>query len=124
MGRFTFLLLLAIAAAVNPGLRSRLEPHLRFATDPLYEWQAERKIREVVGALEDEAASNRPLPTATELRAFLQRRYAGEDAGDDPWGTPYYLSGRKASLRVGSAGRDRKRGTTDDIVSAPFHPAR
>lgn len=120
MGRLTLLLVLSIAAAVNPRVRDRLAPHAERALAPVHEWSARYRAGEISRALQADAARGLPLPSERGLESFLARRYPGSLPTLDPWGTPFFLRRDRWEARVGSAGRDRVPGTRDDILSAPF----
>lgn len=118
MTRLLFVLLAVLVAVVlNPSLRKRAEPHLAFALDPLYEWQVKDRVAEMARGLQSDLASGRALPAERDFAAYLSGRYPGEDAHLDPWGTPYFLKRVRNVVQIGSAGRDRARGTEDDILS-------
>ncbi|HEX5521044.1 MAG TPA: type II secretion system protein GspG [Longimicrobiaceae bacterium] len=121
---FLFLLVVLIAVLVNPTMRSKAEPHLAFALDPLYEWMARSKLGDIASHVEAQVASGRGVPDPKGFGTFLEQRYLRDDAPFDPWGTPYYLKVERGTVRAASAGRDRRRGTPDDIVSRPVatHP--
>ena len=118
MTRLLFVLLAVLVAVVlNPTLRKRVEPHLAFALDPLYEWQVKDRVAEMARGLQSDLAAGRPLPTEREFEAYLTGRYPGDDAHLDPWGTPYYLKRVRNVVQIGSAGPDRERGSEDDVLS-------
>jgi hypothetical protein len=117
---FLFLLVVLIAVLVNPTMRSKAEPHLAFALDPLYEWMARSKLGDIASHVEAQVASGRGVPDPKGFGTFLEQRYLRDDAPFDPWGTPYYLKVERGTVRAASAGRDRKRGTTDDLYSRPI----
>lgn len=116
MGRL-LLLVAALAAAANPSVRARLAPHVEPFLDPVHEWSARYRVGEISRVLAAETARGNPLPGDAELRRFLEVRYPGTLPPLDPWGSPYYLRRDRWDSRVGSAGRDRRPGTRDDILS-------
>ncbi|HEX2095610.1 MAG TPA: hypothetical protein VHG28_24650 [Longimicrobiaceae bacterium] len=122
MGRFLLVVLIAALALANPTVRSYLQPYLKFVFDPVYEWSARSRVQEIARIIEAERTAGRPLPTPRTFGGFLEERFPGGNGALDPWGVPYYLRRERGSLVVGSAGRDRKPGTEDDIL-APVGPA-
>jgi hypothetical protein len=126
--RLLLLLLVAVGVAVNPTLRSRLEPHvtprvrpyLQRLLDPVHEWSARSRVEEVARRLQTRAAHGSGLPSGAAFSDFMRSEYRGPDAALDPWGVPLYLHRDALGYRVGSAGRDRVPFTADDVVSAPL----
>lgn len=116
---FSLLLLVVGAVVLVPSLRTRAIPHVQPAIDPFYEWSARNRVKEIVTLLQRETTLGRPIPDSRDLPGFLARHDYKKDAGNDPWGTPFYIRSTRASYTVGSAGRDRSVNTTDDILSAP-----
>lgn len=116
---FSALLLVVGAVVLVPALRARAIPHVQPVIDPFYEWSARNRVKEIVGLLHQEATLGRPIPASRDLPVFLERHDYKKDAGNDPWGTPFYIRSTRTSYTVGSAGRDRSVNTTDDILSAP-----
>lgn len=117
MGRWLLLLLgIAFAVAINPVLRERAEPYLQPALDPLYEWSARSRLGDISGALQAERALNHALPDARGFGGFLRAHFRGEQGALDPWGVPYYLREHRGRVTVGSAGRDRRPFTGDDLA--------
>lgn len=122
MGRLTILLLLLlIAAVVNPTLRAQADPyarpHVERALSPFYEWQVRHRLGEITRALHESAARGMELPNSGELSRFLQSYYRDETANLDPWGMPFFVSRDGLGIRVVSAGRDGAIGTIDDMFS-------
>ncbi len=124
MGRFLLLILVAVLALASPVVRSRLQPYLRPALDPVYEWSARSKVRELARLIESDRTAGKPSPKPREFSAFIRRHYGDEGAGVDPWGVPFYLKRNRGTLVVASAGRDGTRGTADDIRETAVAPAR
>lgn len=125
MGRLPLLLLLLlIAAIVNPGLRARAEPyarpHVDRALSPFYEWSVRHRLGEISRALQERRARGFQHPNSGELSGFLQDFYRDPAAHMDPWGMPFYMSQDGQSVRVVSAGRDGVFGSLDDVHSAPI----
>jgi hypothetical protein len=116
MGRlFLLLLLLAVAAVINPTLRAQLRPHVQFALDPVYEWSVHSRLAEIRRAVDAERAAGRATPTAREFRGFLRQHYP--DSGElDPWGNPFYLRQTRRETVIGSGGRDGRAFTPDDLT--------
>lgn len=114
-----FLLLLAalLVVAISPPLRTRAEPHVRFALNPIYEWSTRNRVSELYKELESEKSLGRSLPTARNFIRFMEERDPGGGGIMDPWGNPYYLDVTRKTYRVGSNGQDGVQGTPDDIVS-------
>jgi hypothetical protein len=123
MRRALFLLLiLALAAAVNPDLRARVQPYVQPALDPVYEWSVRSRVAEISRSLAADLSGGRAVPDQRGFSAYLESSYPGVEAALDPWGTPYYLQKEIVGVRVVSAGRDRERGTEDDILSSLVAP--
>lgn len=119
VGKIIGLLLVAAAAVVivKP-LREQVSPHLAFAFDPFYEWSTRNRVSEISDMVKRMDQLGRPIPTAKELPDFIERESFQRNGSLDPWGTPYYLQRTRNGFRIGSAGKDRRRGSADDIVSA------
>lgn len=115
MGRVLLVLLIAAAALASPDVRGRLKPHVQPALDPVYEWSARSKVREIVRMIQTERAAGRAAPTPKTFTDFLEKQYPGAGALD-PWGSPFYLRKGRAETVVGSPGKDGARGTADDIL--------
>ncbi len=119
MSRIFWILVLLIGAVVfvKP-LRERASPHVEFALNPLYEWEAKNRVNSVYRVLERARAEGNPLPRPRDFQDFLTER-EGAGAALDPWGTPYFLVRERKNFRVSSAGADRLPNTADDIHSTP-----
>lgn len=123
MGRLTLLiLLLLIAAVVNPSLRAEAapyaKPHVDRALSPFYEWSVRHRLGEISRALQERRARGAEHPNTGELSQFLQSFYRDDTAHLDPWGMPFYITADGPTVRVSSAGRDGMIGTFDDVFSA------
>ena len=117
--RLVWILVLLIGAVVFvPALRERAVPHVEFALNPLYEWQAKNRVNAISRELVRARAEGTAFPRPREFQAFLAER-EGADAALDPWGEPYFLSRDRRSFRVSSAGPDRRSNSEDDIHSTP-----
>lgn len=123
MSRTFWILVLLLGAVVfvKP-LRERARPHVEFALNPLYEWEAKNRVNSIYRVLERARAEGNPLPRPKDFQDFLTER-EGAGAALDPWGTPYFLVPGRRSFRVSSAGADRLPNTADDIHSTPAVPA-
>lgn len=111
-------LVLAVAVVVLvPPVRQRVWPKLQPALNPIYEWNAKTEVNEIRGLVKRADAMGRTVPTGEGFSAFVNQEAMQQDAGTDPWGTPFYISISGNQFRVGSAGKDRQLGTTDDILS-------
>jgi hypothetical protein len=120
MSKLLGFLLLAIGAVVLvPSLRERAMPHVAPALDPFYSWSARNRVTEIVDLLHQEETLGRPIPAPREFAQFVDRRDVKKGASLDPWGTPFYLQVNRRTYVVGSAGKDRRPRTPDDIVSPP-----
>lgn len=122
MGRLTILLLLLlIAAVVNPTLRAQAapyaQPHVERALSPFYQWQVRHRLGEIARAIQESVARGMELPNSGELSRFLQSYYGDDTANLDPWGMPFFVSRDGLGIRVVSAGRDGAIGTIDDMFS-------
>lgn len=122
MGRIVFVLLV-FATVINPELRARVQPHVQWMLDPVFEWSARSRVHEISRALEAESSLGRPIPTSSTLPAFLRRHYKRDDATVDPWNVHFYLARDTWTVRVASAGRDQQPFTADDILSPPVEQA-
>ena len=122
MGRFVFVLLI-LALFANPDFRERARPAALWALEPVYGWMVQSRVDEIARALDAVRASGGELPDTRALPSFLAGYFAKEDAGLDPWSTPFFLSRDTWTLRVASAGPDREPFTEDDVLSAPLRVA-
>jgi hypothetical protein len=117
MGRIFWILVLALVAVVTiPPLRERARPQIEFVLNPIYRWEAKNRVNEIYRVLERERAQGGSIPRPREFNAFLAAR-DGAAAAMDPWRQPFFLVASRRTYYVGSAGPDRRAGTTDDIVS-------
>lgn len=116
MGRYLFGLAAAAALIATPQGRGWVVPRVQPALDVPYEWHTRQRVREIAQLLEARAGAGRPLPTPRDFPSFLNGHYYKESAHLDSWGTPLFLKRERRQLSVGSAGRDRERGTEDDIL--------
>lgn len=113
---------LVIAAAVVllvPPVRERVWPKLQPAFDPLYEWNAKNEVNGLRDVVKRADATGRTIPTDERFSAFVNSEAMEQNASNDSWGTPFYITVSGNTFQVGSAGRDRQPGTADDILSAP-----
>lgn len=122
MGRLPILLLLlCIAAVINPAVRAQAEPyakpHVDRALSPFYEWSVRHRLGEIGRALQAKAARGEGLPTTAGFELFLQSYYRDGKAHLDPWGAPFYLRAERGAVRAVSAGRDNIPDTADDVFS-------
>jgi hypothetical protein len=118
MSRIFWLIVALIAAVVLvPPLRERAKPHLQPVLDPMYEWNARNRVKEIHQLVKRADVMGRQMPTRNDFAQFVEMEDMKENASIDPWGTPYYLVPSRTGFRVGSAGRDRQVGTADDILS-------
>jgi hypothetical protein len=119
MSRIILLILCLVAAVVMvPALRERARPHIQPALDPIYEWNARNRVKEIANLVKRADATGR-LPEKDALfPQFVESEDTRMNASIDPWGSQYYMLTSRTGFRVGSPGRDRTRNTTDDILSA------
>lgn len=118
MGRLLLILVVVLlAVAINPTLRGRAQPYVQPALNPVYEWSARSRVKEIARMLEADRTGGRDLPAAAEIPDYLRRRFSTADGHLDPWGTAYYLRPGRREATVGSAGRDRTPGTADDLTA-------
>ncbi len=113
---FVVLLIFAAAALIHPPLGAWVRPHAETALRPAYRQYASWRLQEISRHLENQLESGRPLPGRSSFTPYLERALLSESAARDPWKTPYYLKPEPFSVRVGSAGPDRKVGTDDDLL--------
>jgi hypothetical protein len=111
------LLLLVLAVLLVPPIRHRATPYMQPALDPVYEYAARNRVKTLVNLVREEETLGRPLPLPKDFTRFVDQRDFQRDPGTDPWGQPYYLKVTRRAYYVGSPGRDKVVGTTDDIVS-------
>lgn len=109
--------LIAAVVLVKP-LRDRVAGHLEPAMNPVYEWNTRNRVHDLQRLLAREISVTGKMPRPREFHRFVAQR-EGDEAALDSWGQPYYLTLARRTYQVGSSGRDRVRGTSDDIVSAP-----
>lgn len=120
MGRVLLALVIGVALLATPQVRAWLAPRAQPLFDPVYEWSANSEVKEIARRIEIRRSTGKPLPTTRTWARFLETEISGDDPTLDPWGTPYYLRRERGALVVGSAGRDRRAGTEDDVtVSVP-----
>jgi hypothetical protein len=125
MSKVFWLVVLVIAVAVLvPPVRERVKPYLQPAIDPVYESNARTRVKEITRLLKRVEASGRQVPSPRDFARFVESEDMRQNASLDPWGTPYYLVATRRDYRVGSAGRDRRQGTADDILADPEPYAR
>jgi hypothetical protein len=119
ISRILWGLVIALAVVVMvPQLRARARPQIEYVLNPVYRWEARNRVHDVQRVLVRERSQGATLPRPRDFPQFLAAR-EGQRAALDPWNEPYYLVTTRRSFRVGSAGPDRVRNTTDDIVSEP-----
>jgi hypothetical protein len=122
MSRILGILVLVLAAVLLlPTLRERARPQIEWALTPVYRWEAKNRVNELHRVLTRERATGGQLPQPRQFQQFIVRT-EGAPASLDPWGEPYYLETTRTTIRVGSAGPDRVRGTADDIHSREASP--
>jgi hypothetical protein len=121
------LILLLVAAFVDPRLRARAEPHARpviqWALNPVYVWSTSYRLAEIARGLSEHTARGNALPRAEDLSAYLRDYYRSEGADVDSWNGPFFLRTAGSETRVLSAGPDGIPDTNDDIRSAPLTAA-
>lgn len=110
-------LVLFLGAVIHPELRARMIPYAKPVLDPGIELLAKTKLDDISNQLEAQADAGRPLPDAKSVDHFLTSRYSGSDAANDPWGNPYFVTGKRGFVQIASAGRDGERNTGDDLLS-------
>jgi hypothetical protein len=119
MSRIFLLILCLIAAVVLvPSLRERARPHMQPVLDPMYEWSAKNRVKEIANLVKRADAMGRNLPAPGDFPGFVENEDTRANASIDPWGSQYYVVTSGSAFRVGSPGRDRVVNTTDDILSA------
>ena len=122
MGRLVFVMLMLTLVA-NPDFRTRARPAAAWALSPVYGWMVQSRVDEIARALDTVGAADGDLPDTKALPGFLADYFARDGAGLDPWETPFFFSRDTWTVRVASAGPDRKPFTGDDVLSAPLRYA-
>ena len=122
MGRFVFVLLI-LALFANPDFRERARPAASWALEPVYGWMVQSRVEEIARALDSVRAAGGELPDGAALPSFLASYFANDGAGRDPWETPFFFARDTWTVRVASAGPDRKPFTEDDVLSTPLRTA-
>jgi hypothetical protein len=118
MGKlFMLMLAAAVLSVAHPDVRERIKPYAEQALNPVYVWSTTSKVTDFHRRLEADVERGRVISDDKALHDYLERAFPGV-ALTDSWGTPYFLVKQAGSLRVASAGPDRKAGTEDDVVSA------
>jgi hypothetical protein len=117
MSRILGILVLVVAAVLlfEP-LRERARPQIEWALGPAYRWEAKNRVNDLHRVLERERALGSPPPEPRHFQKFITSR-EGAAAALDPWGEPFFLETTRTTMRVGSPGPDRLRGSQDDIFS-------
>jgi hypothetical protein len=119
--KIILLLLLGVAAVVMvPSLRQEVWPKVQPAFNPLYEWSAKNRVAEIRDMVKRADAVGRTVPLGgDEFDRFVQNEGMQENASEDPWGSQYYILLTGNYFQIGSPGKDRQAGTTDDILTRP-----
>ncbi len=126
-GLVKLLLVAAVAVAIVPPLRAWAVPRLAFALDPVRRMTTQDRVESVARYVEYDARISGLAPADRDLPRVFGRMFPGrDDAMLDPWGRRYFLRRHGDGFQVGSAGPDRRRDTTDDVLSSkhPLPPQR
>lgn len=116
---FWLSVLLALGA-LNDTTREAAAHYVQLGLDPVYAWSTRSQVGQLTSLMEAERDAGRPVPrNPGELRTLLQRNFKSEDLLIDAWGTPYFIEHRTGTVRVVSAGPDRRPGTDDDLKGRP-----
>jgi hypothetical protein len=115
---FWILLLVVAAVVLVKPLRDRASVHMEPALNPVYEWNTRNRVHDLQRLTARELSAGGELPRPRDFHTFISKLEGGKSAVDS-WGQPYYLTVSRRTYQVGSSGRDRVRGTPDDIVSEP-----
>ena len=115
---FWILLFVVAAVVLVKPLRERATPYMEPALNPVYEWNTRNRVHDLQRLTAREISTTGVLPKPRDFHAFISTLEGGKSAVDS-WGQPYYLTVSRRTYQVGSSGRDRVRGTADDIVSVP-----
>ena len=113
---FWILLLVVAAVVLVKPLRERASPYMEPALNPVYEWSTRNRVKDLQRLTAREISVTGDLPRPRDFQSFISKLEGGKSAVDS-WGQPYYLTVGRRTYQVGSSGRDRVRGTADDIVS-------
>ena len=111
------IILLMLTVLLVPPIRTRARPYMQPALDPVYEWSARNRVKNLLNLLQEQEILGKGLPAPRDFSHFVEQRDFQKDASLDPWGQPYYLRMTRRSYSVGSSGRDQVMNTADDIVS-------
>jgi hypothetical protein len=116
-----FMLLLVAAAVVVlvPPVREKVWPKLSPALNPHYEWTAKNRVNEIAAQVKRADAGGRTVPAGDAFPGFVDSDAMQENASIDPWGNAYYIMFSGNTFQIGSFGKDRQPGTSDDIVTLP-----
>jgi general secretion pathway protein G len=104
------LIVVAIMAMLAGGVAFALLPKFGKAQEDTAK-QGALEIRKVVQAYQLDKGNECPTPGQLKKEGYLDR--AG--TSNDPWGSPYAIKCEENEIYVSSAGKDKKRGTQDDI---------
>lgn len=115
---FWILLLVVAAVVLVKPLRDRASGYMEPALNPVYEWNTRNRVHDLQRLTAQEISAGGELPRPRDFPTFVSKLEGGESAVDS-WGQPYFLTVGRRTYQVGSSGRDRVRGTADDIVSEP-----
>ena len=90
---------------------------LRSSKDLVLQVQTQMTMSNMAKQLRPMAAAGESLPE--DLQAYMRDNLkgAGEDAGKDPWQTPYQIQRTQAGVFLASCGPDKKCATKDDIIT-------
>ena len=115
---FWILLLVVAAVVLVKPLRERASGYMEPALNPVYEWDTRNRVHDLQRLTAREISTTGNLPKPRDFQAFVSG-LEGVNSAVDSWGQPFYLRVSRRTYQVGSSGRDRVRGTGDDIVSIP-----
>ncbi len=104
------------AALYFPQTRPRVLEALEPVLDPVLTWSTKGEMRKIVRDLETVEEQGYDLPHNQEhFRAWIARRYTGDESGMDAWKNTYRLVERRDHFELVSYGPDGEAGTGDDI---------
>jgi hypothetical protein len=115
MGKLFLLAILGLVAALYfPDSRAVLFEKGAPVLRPMFEWNAQREMEEIITSLQTMENVERRLPERREWVKWLDDHYTA-DASRDAWGQVYGYEVKDDSFAITSNGPDKILKTDDDI---------